>query len=98
MAQEKIYAAPNVNAPSAPVIIDEEKCTGCNRCVEICEIDVFIPNPEKGKPPIILHPDECWYGGNCVFVCPIPGAIKLNWPMMQRVHWRDKETGERFRA
>ena len=36
MAQEKVYAIPNVNAPSTPVIINEEICNGCNECVEIC--------------------------------------------------------------
>ena len=96
MAQEKIYAVPNPNSPNAPVIINPETCNGCNQCVEVCEIDVFIPNPEKGKPPIILHPEECWYGGNCVMACPRPGAITLHWPLMQRVHWKRKETGERF--
>ena len=96
MAQEKVYAVPNVNAPNTPVIINEEICTGCNECVEVCQIDVFIPNPEEGKPPIVLHPEECWYGGCCVFVCPNPGAITFNWPLMQRVHFKRKATGERF--
>ncbi len=98
MAQEKVYAVPNVNAPNAPVIIDDELCIGCNKCVEICMIDVFIPNPVAGKPPLTLHPDECWYCGSCVLICPIPGAITFNWPMMQRVNWKHAETGERFRA
>lgn len=96
MAQEKVYAVPNVPAPNSPVIFDSDICNGCNQCVEVCEIDVYIPNPEKGKPPIILHPEECWYGGSCVLVCPNPGAIKLNWPLMQRISWKRKATGERF--
>jgi NAD-dependent dihydropyrimidine dehydrogenase PreA subunit len=96
MAQEKVYAVPNVPAPNAPVIFNPDICNGCNQCVEVCEIDVYIPNPEKGKPPIILHPEECWYGGSCVLVCPNPGAIKLNWPLMQRISWKRKATDERF--
>jgi len=98
MAQEKVYATPNLPAPGRPVIFNPEICTGCNTCVEVCQIDVFIPGPEKGKPPTILHPEECWYCGCCVDDCPIPGAIKFNWPIMQRLHWRRKATGERFRV
>ena len=98
MAQEKVYAVPNVNAPNTPVIINPEICTGCNECVEVCQIGVFIPNPEEGKPPIVLHPEECWYGGCCVFVCPNPGAITFNWPLMQRVHFKRTTTGERFQV
>ena len=96
MAQQKVYVVPNVPTPGTPVIFNPEICDGCNECMEVCQIDVFIPNPEKGKPPIILHPDECWYGGCCVFACPRPGAITLNWPLQQRSHWKDKDTGERF--
>jgi len=61
-------------------------------------MDIFIPNQEKGKPPVILYPDECWYGGDCVSHCPVPGAIKLNHPLMQKVRWKRKETGELFRV
>jgi NAD-dependent dihydropyrimidine dehydrogenase PreA subunit len=60
-------------------------------------MDVFIPNPDKGKPPIILYADECWYGGSCVDFCPVDGAIKLNHPLMQRVRYKRKATGEHFR-
>ncbi len=97
MAQEKVYAVPNVNAPNTPVIINDEICNGCNQCVEVCQIDVFIPNPEAGEPPIIMHPEECWYGGSCVFACP-KGAITFNWPLTQRVEFKNKATGERFRV
>jgi NAD-dependent dihydropyrimidine dehydrogenase PreA subunit len=96
-AQEKIYAEPNTPTPSRPVIIDPDVCTGCNICVERCSMDVFIPNPEKGKPPIILYPDECWYEGHCLFACPTPGAIKFNHPLvMTREPWKDKATGKYF--
>jgi NAD-dependent dihydropyrimidine dehydrogenase PreA subunit len=92
MANEKVYAFPNVNSPSRPVIFTD-KCTGCNQCVEVCPIDVYIPNHEKGQPPLILHQDECWYCGCCVNTCPFPGAIKFNWPLQQRGYWKEKATG-----
>lgn len=98
MIKEKVYATPNIVTPNKPVIFDPDICNGCNICVETCQMDVFIPNPEKGKPPIILYPDECWYGGCCVVHCPNPGAIKLNHPLMQRVRWKRKATGEHFRV
>ena len=98
MAQEKVYATPNEATPGGPVVFNTEICNGCDMCVEVCQVDVFIPNPVAGKPPIILYPDECWYCGCCVEDCPLPGAITFNWPLMMRLHWKRKETGERFRV
>jgi len=96
--EAKAYAVPNLPGAGRPVIFDPSICNGCNCCVDICTMDILIPNPEKGKPPIILYPEECWYGGDCVLECPNPGAIRLNHPLMQRVRWKRKETGEHFRT
>ena len=76
MAKDKVYALPNVTTPSRPVIFTD-KCKGCNLCVEVCPVDVYIPHPEKGKAPIILHPDECWYCGSCVHACNIAGRDRV---------------------
>jgi len=99
VAEAKVYAVPNVVTPGKPVIFDEDVCIGCNECVEACMSDIFIPNPVQGKPPIILYPDECYYGGACVMECPLrdEGAIRINFPLMQRVRWKRKDTGEHFR-
>jgi NAD-dependent dihydropyrimidine dehydrogenase PreA subunit len=94
MTKGKLMAVPNVTTPSSPVVFNPDICDGCNTCVEVCQIDVFIPNPEKGKPPIVLHPDECWYGGCCVNECPRPGAIELKWALQHRGYWKNKATGE----
>jgi len=75
---------------SRPIIFDAEQCTGCNYCVEICQVDIFIPNPVKGAPPVVLYPGECWYCGSCVVVCPVKGAITLRHPLMNRVNWVEK--------
>jgi NAD-dependent dihydropyrimidine dehydrogenase PreA subunit len=98
--KKKTYATPNPSAPSRPVLFDAETCDGCNLCVNVCPMDVFIPNPEKGKPPIILFPDECFYCGPCVSFChnKDKGAIRLNHPLMSRVRWKRKTTGEHFRV
>ncbi len=78
-------------AKTSPIAIDPELCNGCNQCLEVCQVDIFIPNPEKGKPPLLLYPEECWYDGSCVEACPVPGAIKLIHPLMNRVHWKEKK-------
>jgi NAD-dependent dihydropyrimidine dehydrogenase PreA subunit len=98
MTDKKVYALPNWCTPVNPVIMDAAVCTGCNRCVDVCQVDIFIPNPEGGKPPVVLYPEECWYCGSCVECCPEPGAVRLNHPLTQRVRWKRKDTGEHFRT
>lgn len=78
-----------------PILFNPDLCTGCNRCVEICQVDLFIPNPESGKSPIVLYPDECWYCGCCVMECPKEGAIKLNPLLMNNVYWKRKSSGKK---
>lgn len=74
-----------------PIIYNKDKCIGCNKCVDICQVDLLIPNPEKGKPPIVLYPGECWYCGCCVMECPREGAITLRHPLMNQAHWVAKD-------
>jgi NAD-dependent dihydropyrimidine dehydrogenase PreA subunit len=80
-----------------PVIIHSEHCIGCNTCVDVCLQDVFLPNASSGEPPIVAYPQECWHDGVCVVHCPSPMAIELKPPLMQRVRWKRKGTGEHFR-
>jgi NAD-dependent dihydropyrimidine dehydrogenase PreA subunit len=95
--ESKAYLVPNPMTPCRAIVIDPGLCTGCNQCVEVCRTDVLVPNPENGKPPIVLYPDECWFGGCCVAHCTVPGAIRMEYPLNQRVGWKRKETGEYFR-
>jgi len=87
--RKRVFVAPET-APFNPLTFNPEICNGCNLCVEVCQVDIMIPNPEEGKPPIVLYPGECWYGGSCVEACARPGAIKLNIPLSSRVHWKRK--------
>lgn len=80
----------------SPIIIDDEYCTGCNFCVDVCQVDVFLPSLEIGEPPLLAYPGECWHCGDCVDVCPVPGAIDMNPMPKNRVRWKRKETGEDF--
>lgn len=96
---EDVRMYPNLITPNNPVIIDENTCLGCNACIEVCVMDILLPNPVKGKPPVVLYPDECWYDGACVEACPLwqKGVIRLNHPLNQRVRWKRKDTGKHYR-
>ena len=100
LCEQSLDITPNANAPCRPVIFDPETCTGCRVCIELCPIDVLAENPADSRGiPIVIYPDECWYCGCCEMVCPEfeEGAIRMNVPLMQRVRWKRKETGEQFR-
>ena len=89
MKDKKTSVQPET-AALKPLTFYAEICDGCNRCVDVCQVDILIPHPEKGKPPVVIYPGECWYGGCCVAICPKPGAIKLNMPLMNRPHWKKR--------
>ena len=54
--QNKILTAEPVPCSTHPILYDETKCVGCNACVNICQVDILIPSPEKGKHPHQLYP------------------------------------------
>jgi NAD-dependent dihydropyrimidine dehydrogenase PreA subunit len=95
--EEAVFMMPNPATPNQCVVINPGLCNGCNSCVEVCRTDVLMPNPEKGKPPIVLYPEECWFAGCCIDACPVPEAIRMDFPLNQRVGWKRKATGEYFR-
>jgi NAD-dependent dihydropyrimidine dehydrogenase PreA subunit len=94
---DNAYLVPNPATACNPILFNEELCTGCLNCVEVCRTDVMVPNPEAKRPPIVLYPDECWFCGSCVAHCPNPGAITMEHPLHQRAGWKRKQTGEFFR-
>ena len=77
MPRNEIYALPNIVSPANPVIYHPEVCNGCNRCVDVCVMDVFVENKERGKPPNVAYPEECWFDGCCVEMCPQKDALKV---------------------
>ncbi len=95
MINRPAYAIPET-ASVLPLTFDPDICIGCNICVDICQVDIMVPNPEVGEPPIVLYPGECWYDGSCVSSCPEPGAITLNSMVGEGIHCRRKASGEDF--
>lgn len=98
MSAELVHILQRVSVSHEPVTFNEDACIGCNLCLEACMMDVYGPNPVKGKPPLVLHPDECWYCGNCVRACPHrdKSAIEVDWPIKWRLRWKRKQTGEHY--
>ena len=80
---DREYQAEKCGASVMPLHFNGEICIRCLRCVEACQIDVIVPG-EKGAPPRVLWPGECWYCGACVMECPVPGAVVLRHPLMNK--------------
>lgn len=51
----------------AMIRVDEDKCTGCKECVDVCPVNVYILNDNKAKP---RNMEECTKCCSCVEVCP----------------------------
>ncbi|TXT62831.1 MAG: putative formylmethanofuran dehydrogenase subunit F [Promethearchaeota archaeon] len=74
------------------LLLDREKCTGCNVCVRICPKDAFRKyKPEGPKDlfgkkviykkkryyvPFVEDPDICVFCGLCTYLCPFE-ALKI---------------------
>ena len=48
------------------VKVDNEKCTGCGECVDICPDEVYELQDEKSIP---VNAEECTGCESCVEVC-----------------------------
>jgi NAD-dependent dihydropyrimidine dehydrogenase PreA subunit len=46
--------------------VDNEKCVGCEECVEVCPVDVYEIQEGKSVP---VNADECIGCESCVEVC-----------------------------
>ena len=46
--------------------IDQEKCTGCGICVDICPLEAISMENDKAK----VDNDTCTECGQCVDECP----------------------------
>ncbi|MBW1802082.1 MAG: ferredoxin family protein [Deltaproteobacteria bacterium] len=62
-----------------PPVIDEDKCTGCGVCADVCPMDVFYGS-EEGEMPVVTFEEECWHCNSCVLDCPVD-AVSLRIPL-----------------
>lgn len=77
-----------VSCSVTPLRFDENKCIGCNRCAEVCQVDIMVPSEIKGHHPVVLYPGECYYCGSCVMACT-HDAIRLIHPLMNQTKFVD---------
>ena len=55
--------------------INNEKCTRCSECVNICRFDAIT---ESGDGEIIIDPISCEGCGVCFYICPVD-AIEMEY-------------------
>jgi NAD-dependent dihydropyrimidine dehydrogenase PreA subunit len=53
--------------------VEEEKCAGCEECVDVCPVEVFEMQDGKSVP---VNAEECLGCESCVEVCS-EGAITV---------------------
>jgi 2-oxoglutarate ferredoxin oxidoreductase subunit delta len=62
------------------VVIEKERCKGCNLCVTACRFDVLevgnVPNGRGYNFAAMKNPDACTGCTNCGYVCP-DGCITI---------------------
>ena len=55
-------------------IVDEEKCAGCEECVDVCPVDVFelqdLPEHPDTQKSVPVRADDCILCMACVTSCP----------------------------
>lgn len=55
------------------IVVDEEKCIGCEKCQRVCPKAYKIwafENQSSGKKAVVKDANFCLYCGMCVTVCP----------------------------
>jgi NAD-dependent dihydropyrimidine dehydrogenase PreA subunit len=66
-------------------IVDQDKCIGCQDCVERCQFDAIeMVKPEASKAgkkskkmKAQIIPDNCWGCGVCVVTCDKTNALAM---------------------
>lgn len=53
--------------------VDDEKCTYCGKCSDICEFNAIVVIKEK----ILLFPGLCHGCGGCSYICPVDAIREI---------------------
>ena len=48
------------------VVVDKDKCEGCEECIEVCPVDVYEMVDEKSDP---VNAEECLGCESCIEGC-----------------------------
>ncbi len=62
------------------LIIKEEECKGCQRCINACPKNLIILGEslnQMGYVPVQYVGEGCIGCGNCFYACPEPGTITI---------------------
>lgn len=62
-----------------PVKIDYHCCNGCQRCYNICPMDVYAWDDDMNMPKV-KYEEDCWHCGICWVECP-KRAIDITMPI-----------------
>ncbi len=55
-----------VRLPGLHMAVAQESCSGCERCRDVCPMNVQMPSGEES----LIRSDDCILCGNCIDVCP----------------------------
>jgi adenylylsulfate reductase subunit B len=58
--------------------IDYHRCIGCEKCYDLCPMDVYVWDKEI-KMPRVAYDEECYFCGICFMECP-KRAIDITFP------------------
>lgn len=64
--------------------VDYRLCNGCRRCYDLCPMDVFTWDGDKGMPTV-AYPGECCYCDICELEC-LEQAIDLEIPLFAKIY------------
>jgi electron transport complex protein RnfB len=77
--------AHGVEAPPSVVVIDEETCIGCTKCIQACPVDAILGAATQMHTVIAADCTGCELcippcPVDCIAVVPAPGAPPWRWP------------------
>lgn len=47
-------------------VVDATKCNGCEKCVDVCSVEIFEMNEDKAE---VVNPEECIGCKSCIEIC-----------------------------